>query len=66
MVDLYKGKVDEEKHLGKYLTYLTYFSTVVSGPIERNDDFKKELSLERKFDYYEAVSGLLMIFWGMF
>ncbi len=66
LVDVYRGNIDNEKHIGKFLAYITFFATIVSGPIERYHNFKNELSSEKSFDYNNAVNGLLMIFFGMF
>lgn len=66
LTDVYKGKIKEEKHLGKYLTYITFFATIVSGPIERYSDFKKEIDSDKRFNYEIAVNGLFMMLFGMF
>ena len=37
LVDVYKGKIEKEDNFFKYLLYLTYFPTIVQGPISRYD-----------------------------
>ncbi|MDY0376735.1 MAG: MBOAT family O-acyltransferase [Desulfobacterium sp.] len=64
-VDVYKGKIPAEKHLGIFALYVAFWPRLVAGPIERAGrlipQFRKELS----FDYTKATDGLRLVMWGM-
>ena len=34
-IDVYKGKIQPETHLGKFALYVSFFPQLVAGPIER-------------------------------
>jgi len=48
-----------------YSTYLLFFPKVISGPIERANDFLPQIK-EHKADYDLIVDGLKRIVWGLF
>lgn len=66
VADVYRGKIQAEKHFGYYLAYLTFFPCFLSGPIERAGSLLPQLRGEGKFCADEAVSGGVYIILGMF
>ena len=66
LVDIYKGKIDAEKHFGYYALYVSFFPQILCGPIERADHFIPQLKYGCKFEDKLAVEGLERIIIGLF
>jgi len=49
-----------------FATYIAFFPTILSGPIDRPKPFLAQLSQGRTLNYEQASEGLKRIFWGMF
>lgn len=66
-IDVYKGVIQPERHLGKFALYVTFFPQLVAGPIERSGNLLPQLqSLRYKFDHDRVVDGLRLMVWGFF
>lgn len=65
LVDIYRGKISAEQHLGKYAVFVSFFPNISSGPIERAGHFIPQLNLEKKFDYAGVVYGSRLLLWGL-
>lgn len=65
-LDVYKGSIRPEKHLGKFALYVTFFPQLVAGPIERAKSLLDQFHFNYKFDRELTVSGLRLILWGLF
>lgn len=66
IVDVYNSETRAEKHIGFFATYIFFFPKVISGPVERTQDFLPQLLKRNKFDYDETIQGLKRIVWGLF
>ena len=66
LVDIYKEKIDAEKHFGYYALYVTFFPQILCGPIERADHFIPQLKYGCKFEDKLAAEGLERIIIGLF
>lgn len=66
LIDVYRGKQEAEKNFVKYALFVSFFPTVVSGPIERSHGLLKQIQNGMEFDYENAKSGMLMIVFGFF
>lgn len=66
VIDVYRGTIPAEKHLGYYTLYVSFFPQLVAGPIERSDNLIPQLRAERTFDGSEGVNGLKWIALGLF
>lgn len=65
LVDVYKGKVKAEKNFAKYALFVSFFPSILSGPIERSDNLLKQIQSEgNKFSYEMVKSGLCLMLWG--
>ncbi len=65
-IDVYRKRLEPERHFGYFALYVTYFPQLVAGPIERAEhllgQFRKKVSLT-----YENLSwGVKQIIWGFF
>lgn len=64
MVDVYKGKAEPQRNFLKYAMYVSFFPSVVQGPIPRYNDLGKQLFEEHRFEFNNLHDGALMILWG--
>lgn len=58
VIDIYKGRIDAERHFGYYALYVVYFPQLVAGPIERPENLIPQLRAERKFSSDDLCTGL--------
>lgn len=66
VLDVARGKYAPEKNYLKVLTFLSFFPSIVQGPINRFDDVGKQLFEEHHFDYDRLVKGAELMLWGFF
>ncbi len=66
VIDVYRGRISAEKHLGYYALYVSFFPQLVAGPIERSDNLIPQLRAVRTFDSSEGANGLKWIALGLF
>lgn len=65
--DVYYKKIDAEKDFLTYALFISFFPSILSGPINKASLVIPQLkNLRPYFDYSKAVEGLRMILWGMF
>jgi D-alanyl-lipoteichoic acid acyltransferase DltB (MBOAT superfamily) len=65
-IDVYKRRLEPSRSLIAHLAYVSFFPTLVAGPIERGTELLPQLSSPRVFEYDKAVRGLRLIGWGFF
>ena len=65
-IEVYKGNQKPIHHLGHFALYVSFFPQLVAGPIERPQHLLPQLMQRYDFDYARIVSGLRLIFWGLF
>ncbi len=65
-IEVYRGRIKPEKHLGVFALYVAFFPQLVSGPIERAQRLLPQLKKKIGFDYKRVKSGLLLMAWGLF
>lgn len=68
LMDVYKGKRAAERNLASYALFLSFFPTIMSGPIERSTGFLKQIENchNIKLDTYKVRHGLLTMLYGYF
>ena len=66
VIDVYRGKTQAEKNLGKYALFVSFFPTLVAGPIERSDNLLRQIKENTRFDSQQVKNGLLLMLWGFF
>ena len=65
--DVYYKKINAEKDFLIYALFISFFPSILSGPINKASLVIPQLkNLRPYFDYAKAVEGLRMILWGMF
>lgn len=70
LVDVYRKKIVSEKNLICYALFVSFFPTILSGPIERAGNmlvqFKTSFMKEVSFDTDRIRDGFVRILWGCF
>src|SRR3989339_515424 len=65
-IDVYRRRIEPEKHLGRFALYVSFFPQLVAGPIERAQNLLPQFQEEKKFDYTRVTDGLKLMLWGFF
>jgi D-alanyl-lipoteichoic acid acyltransferase DltB (MBOAT superfamily) len=65
-IDIYRGKIKPEKHLGIFAVYVAFFPQLVAGPIERAKNLLPQFFEKHNFNYHQATNGLKLMIWGFF
>ena len=66
LIDVFRGRYKPERNLFRFMLFVTYFPQMISGPISRFDQLRKELFEEHSFDGTQITFGLWRILWGFF
>jgi D-alanyl-lipoteichoic acid acyltransferase DltB (MBOAT superfamily) len=65
-IDVYRGELKAERHLGYFALYVTYFPQLVAGPIERAGALLPQLRQEPKITREDIRYGINKILLGFF
>jgi len=65
-IDIFKGKLNPTKDFVSFAAFVSFFTQLVAGPIERATNLLPQILNKRKFKYEKGVQGLKLIFWGLF
>jgi alginate O-acetyltransferase complex protein AlgI len=65
-VDVYRGRIEPERHLGYYALFVAFWPQILSGPIGRAHQLLPQLRASPTFEYRRMVEGLRLMLWGMF
>ena len=66
LIDVYRGKIEPETHVGLFALYMAFFPKLVSGPIERAGHLIPQFRQTHSLDTSRLFSGLQLVLWGMF
>lgn len=66
MIDIYRGKLEPDQNLGKFMLFMSFFPQIVQGPIPRHHQLAEQLYAEHKFDYTRLTYGVQLMLWGLF
>ena len=65
-IDVYRKQLEPTKNFIAFSAFVSFFSQLVAGPIERAKNLLPQFYKARTFDYQNAVDGLRQILWGLF
>lgn len=65
-VDVYRKDVPAQKNIGKYALFVSFFPSIVSGPIEKSKNMLHQFDEKHNFNYDRVKNGLLLMLWGVF
>ncbi len=66
VVDVYRGVIPAERHLGRFALYIAFFPKLVAGPIERAGPFLAQVTAGVRFALPTFTFGLQLLLWGLF
>ncbi len=66
LIDVYRGKIEAETHLGLFALYMAFFPKLVAGPIERAEHLIPQFRQTHSLDATRLFNGLRLVLWGMF
>ncbi|WP_240491716.1 MBOAT family O-acyltransferase [Flavivirga aquatica] len=65
-IEVYRGSIKPEKHLGKFALYIAFFPQLVAGPIERASRLIPQLKQKVQINIPNIKKGLILMAWGFF
>jgi len=66
IIEIHRGGIEPTRDFVVFATYVGFFPTIMSGPIDRPNNFIPQLTKKRLFNYALAVDGCRQILWGLF
>jgi D-alanyl-lipoteichoic acid acyltransferase DltB (MBOAT superfamily) len=66
LIDVYRAKIEPERHLGVFGLFAAFFPQLVAGPIERAGHLIPQFRVRHKLDASRISGGLSLLLWGMF
>lgn len=66
LLDVNKGKIEPTTDWIVFFSYVSFFPSLISGPIDRGTLLIPQLEKRREFKYDQAVDGFRQILWGLF
>lgn len=66
VIDVYRGKIEPERHFGYYALFVSFFPQLVAGPIERPDKLLPQLRAERRVTKSDLADGGVLLLRGYF
>ncbi len=66
VIDVYRGTISPERHLGYYALFVSFFPQLVAGPIERASNLLPQLREEHKLDPDDLSAGMRILLVGFF
>lgn len=64
--DVYRKGMAAEKNIVRYAAFVSFFPSILSGPIQRSRDLLPQLKEPPAFDFEKAKKGLVLLLWGYF
>lgn len=65
-IDVYRGTIPVERHLGRFALYMSYFPHLIAGPILRAGLVIHQFHRDNHFEVARLSSGLKLALWGLF
>lgn len=65
-IDVYKERIEAEESFVKYAVFISYFPSIVQGPIVRYKDIAPQLYRKHYFDYTRVKFGVQLALYGIF
>lgn len=66
VIDVYRGKYEPDKNLGRVALFVSFFPQIVQGPIGRYDKLSHQLYEPHSFEFKRVKFGLQLMLWGYF
>ena len=66
LIDIYRGDYPAEKNIGKFALFVSFFPTIIQGPISKFDQLAHQLYEPHKIDWLNFKYGIELMLWGYF
>jgi alginate O-acetyltransferase complex protein AlgI len=66
LLDVESEKIEATKDWVVFFSYISFFPSLLSGPIDRAGMLVPQLQKKRTFNYADASEGMAQILWGLF
>ena len=66
LLDIDKGKIEASKDWIVFFNYVSFFPSVLSGPIDKAKMFVPQLEKKREYNFNQSADGFRQILWGLF
>lgn len=66
VIEINRGRIEPDNNFITFATYISFFPTIMSGPIDRPNSFIPQLKAKRSFNYELAIDGSRQVLWGLF
>jgi D-alanyl-lipoteichoic acid acyltransferase DltB (MBOAT superfamily) len=66
VVEIHRGAIEPTEDFVTFATYIAFFPTIMSGPIDKPGTFIPQLAVARKVNSDFVSEGLKRVLWGMF
>ncbi len=66
LLSIYRGQIKVESCIKSYFTYMFFFPKLLSGPIERSENFLPQLQENNILTFPNIVSGIKLFILGLF
>lgn len=66
LIDVGKGKYDAERHFGRFALFISFFPSIVQGPINHFDVVGVQFREGHKLEYKNLKYGAQLMLWGFF
>lgn len=65
-IEIHRGMMNASRNFIAFASYVAFFPSMLSGPIDRPDKMLPQLVKNKTFDAATATTGMRQILWGMF
>lgn len=65
-IEVYRGNMEPEKHLGRFALFVAFFPQLVAGPIEKATRLLPQLKKTISPDLSQIKRGMIIMAWGFF
>ncbi len=66
LIDVGRGKLAAERHLGHFALFVSFFPSIVQGPLNRYGDLATQFKAPHALRYENLKYGAQLILWGLF
>lgn len=66
VIEIHREHIEPSNDFIEFGTYIAFFPTILSGPIDKPNKFIPQLRGAKRFNYDLAVDGCRQILWGLF
>lgn len=66
ILDIDKNKIEPVRDWVVFFSYVSFFPSLIAGPIDKAKTLVPQLEDKRTFEYHNGTDGLRQILWGLF